>query len=601
MKKILTIFFFSLLLLQNVCFAQFQKQLNSLDVLYKKSVSDSEKVIVLGRVADLYYTYQLNKRGDSVLKEQLLLAELSDNNNLVLLALFGNAITNISEFASAESFNNIISFLEKGIYFAKSQNRYDYLAIGYTRLANVQRKRGNFDQALYQATQALQIIPNIKNDSIKAVVYIELGNSYVAKGEAVSGVRNFNNAFDIALELESVPLQSDVYHCFSEMYFVALNNPDLAKEFLQKNLKLNKEKNYALGQIRNYYDLSRVTEEVTYLKKAIALSDSIHHYKYLLEAKILMLYYYFIVDKNSDKALQYLETEPDIKESYVSAGVGNYYQTKGYIYFFTNQFDSALNYFKLAEYDFIKNFDDKRSRALFNYIADTYKGLYDLPNATAYYIKALNLSKKTNDVKFIAPILNSLSAIYEQQEEYKKAFYYSKQAKQYSDSLGNLSKARDIALLDVERENRRHEDELRQLAEKQENKRSVQYMAITIAIGLVFIIMLFIGTFPVSKLTIKILGYIFFISLFEFIVLVIDTFLHQITYGEPLKIWLIKIVLIAMLVPLQHFLEHRLTKFLESKKLLEARTNFNFKKWFLKIKKPAPLNDDGFEEGTAVL
>jgi hypothetical protein len=126
-------------------------------------------------------------------------------------------------------------------------------------------------------------------------------------------------------------------------------------------------------------------------------------------------------------------------------------------------------------------------------------------------------------------------------------------------------------------------------------------MAITIAIGVVFVLMLIIGMFPVSKLTIKILGYIFFISLFEFIVLVIDTFLHRITHGEPLKIWLIKIVLIAMLVPLQHGLEHRLIKFLESRRLLKARTAFSFQKWWKKIKKPTPVKEADFEEGTAVL
>jgi ABC-type Fe3+-siderophore transport system permease subunit len=126
-------------------------------------------------------------------------------------------------------------------------------------------------------------------------------------------------------------------------------------------------------------------------------------------------------------------------------------------------------------------------------------------------------------------------------------------------------------------------------------------MAITIAIGVIFAVMLVLGMFPISKVTIKLLGYFFFISLFEFIVLVIDTFLHKITHGEPLKIWLIKIFLIALLVPIQHFLEHRLIKFLESRKLLEARTRINLKKWFQKVKKPAPVKEADFEEGTAVL
>ncbi len=113
--------------------------------------------------------------------------------------------------------------------------------------------------------------------------------------------------------------------------------------------------------------------------------------------------------------------------------------------------------------------------------------------------------------------------------------------------------------------------------------------------------MLIIGMFPVSKLTIKILGYISFISLFEFIVLLIDTVLHKLTHGEPLKIWLIKIVLIAMLVPIQHFLEHRLIKYLESRKLMKARTKFTIKNLFQKTKKPAPVKKSHFEEGTAVL
>jgi hypothetical protein len=110
-----------------------------------------------------------------------------------------------------------------------------------------------------------------------------------------------------------------------------------------------------------------------------------------------------------------------------------------------------------------------------------------------------------------------------------------------------------------------------------------------------------IGMFPVSKLTIKLLGYIFFISLFEFIILLIFSFLYKLTNGEPLKIWLFKIVVIAMLVPIQHFLEHKLIKFLESRKLLKARTKFSLQNWLHKRKKPAPIKKPNFEEGTAVL
>jgi ABC-type multidrug transport system fused ATPase/permease subunit len=207
-----------------------------------------------------------------------------------------------------------------------------------------------------------------------------------------------------------------------------------------------------------------------------------------------------------------------------------------------------------------------------------------------------------NDANSIVLSSEKLSELYEKLGNYKEAFSFSKQAKKFKDSLNNLSKGRDIALLGVERENKKHEEELRQENQRLNNKRNVQYMAISIAICIIFLGMLVMGMFAVSKLTIKLLGYFFFISLFEFIVMVIDnSFLAKVIHNEPLKLWLIKIVLIASLVPVQHFLEHNLIKFLESKKLLEARTKFSFKKWWSNIKKPAPAGEAGVEEDAAVL
>ena len=114
--------------------------------------------------------------------------------------------------------------------------------------------------------------------------------------------------------------------------------------------------------------------------------------------------------------------------------------------------------------------------------------------------------------------------------------------------------------------------------------------------------MFVLGMFPISKVVIKMFGYFFFISLFEFIVLLIDNFfLAHATHNDPLKLWLIKIGLIALLVPVQHFMEHHLIEFLQSRKLVEARTKFSLKRWWQKREKPASLKKTGFEEDTAVL
>jgi tetratricopeptide (TPR) repeat protein len=601
MRRSLTILFL-FLIVSHCCSAQFKKQIDSLSAVSNRLGSDSEKVIALGKLADLYYTFQLNKEADSILNKQLLIADVSNNNNLVLLALFGNTITNINTSTTSEIFNKAIQFVQKGINYAKSITNYEYIGLGYIRMANLLRQRGQYDEALSNANLALGNLHHIKSDSIKALIYIELGNTYQARKEAVFASQSYNSAFDIAIKIKSIPLQSEVYHCFSEMY-MGLGNIDIAKEELKKSLALNKEHNYSEGMVRDYYDLARITDEKFFIEKTIELAHSIRSARYVLQGKVLMFYYYMVAEKNSDKALNYLKSEPDVNQSILNLGIPHYYRTIGQVYYYGNKADSALKYFKMAESEYVNNFGQKLSRGIFREIANAYKQLNDIPNAIQYYSRALELSKQLNDASLIAGLSDSLSNLYEAQGNYTLAFSFSKQSKQFQDSLRKLSEGRDIALLNVERENRKHEEEVRQEQQKLNNKRNLQYMLITIAIAIIFSLMLIMGMFPISKLTIKMLGYFFFISLFEFIVLLIDTFLHRITHGEPLKIWLIKIFIIALLVPVQHFLEHRMIKFLESRKLLKARSRLSLKYWLAKIKtkNQTPAKEVDFEEGTAVL
>lgn len=587
--------------IQNCCLAQFKKQFESLCVVCKKASSDSDKVVALGKLANLYYIYKFNREADSVLHEQLLLADLSEKDNLLLPALFGDAIMNISSSTTSEAFDKTVDFIQKGINYAKSLNNYEYTALGYYRMANVLRKRGQNDNALNNVQLALAILPNIKSDSIKAIIYIELGDTYRLKGETVSACRSYNSAFDIATKIKSVPLQSVIYHCFSEMY-KWLGEPDAAKDELKKSLILDKEYGYSEGLIKDYYDLARLTDEKFYIDKALELSDSLHLYKYNFDARAMMLAYIYVIEKNSDKALRYLETEPDLKQSFLNIGIANYNSIKGNIYLYSGKADSALKYFKLAENDYIQNFDQQQTKSLFFNIAECYKKLNNIPTAIIYYTKVLDLSKKMNDASSIPIASGILSSLYERQGSYQQAFIFSKQAIRYKDSLSTLSKGRDIALLGVEREKRKHEEDLHWQETQLNNKRNIQYLVISISICIIFIGMLVLGMFPVSKVVIKMFSYFFFISLFEFIVLLIDNlFLAHATHNDPLKLWLIKIGLIALLVPVQHFLEHHLIEFLQSRKLIEARTQFSLKGWWQKTKKPATLKEADFEEDTAML
>jgi hypothetical protein len=140
------------------------------------------------------------------------------------------------------------------------------------------------------------------------------------------------------------------------------------------------------------------------------------------------------------------------------------------------------------------------------------------------------------------------------------------------------------------------------LQKRKENiHKNIQFMMMTLVLVVVFFIMLFVGSFQVSKTTVNIMGYFFFISLFEFIVLLIDQFFIKDTVNhQPLKIWLMKIGLIGLLAPCQHFLERNLIALLASKKLIEVRSGAAFKRWWKNLKKSSSGKEE-LEEDTALL
>jgi tetratricopeptide (TPR) repeat protein len=352
----------------------------------------------------------------------------------------------------------------------------------------------------------------------------------------------------------------------------------------------------------DYFDLARLNNDAYFITKAIGLADSLDNFKYLLNAKRLMLVYYYYVQKNVSQALEYLEKEPDLKQSYLNDGVGIYFQTKGNIFLLSGNADSALPYYKKAEPEILKKFEPRASMNIFDQIAESYSGIKNYPMAIDYYLKALKLSEGLNDVAHIAQFSKKLSNLYAKQNNFKTAFLYSSKSDLYSDSLRTLSKGNKIALLGVERENKKHQQDLMQAEKLLTDRRNIQYMAITVALVIVFFLMLFVGSFPVSKLTVKLMGYFFFISLFEFIVLLIDNlFLTHATHNQPLIIWMIKIGLIGLLVPCQHFLETNLIQLLASRRLIEVRTKFSIKKWWTKMKKPASVGVAGLDDDSAVL
>ncbi|HYD21133.1 MAG TPA: hypothetical protein VEB40_06650, partial [Flavipsychrobacter sp.] len=112
---------------------------------------------------------------------------------------------------------------------------------------------------------------------------------------------------------------------------------------------------------------------------------------------------------------------------------------------------------------------------------------------------------------------------------------------------------------------------------------NIQYMGISIVIVLSFIVLAILGSFKVHRVVVKALGFFSFIFFFEFIIMFADHEIHHFTHGEPWKFMLFKIMLIAILLPLHHWLEEKVIHYLVSHRMVDA-SRMSFSSFFRNLK-----------------
>ncbi|MCB0741224.1 MAG: hypothetical protein KDB92_09315, partial [Chitinophagaceae bacterium] len=209
----------------------------------------------------------------------------------------------------------------------------------------------------------------------------------------------------------------------------------------------------------------------------------------------------------------------------------------------------------------------------------------NIPEAIKYNLKSMDIAKASSDLNGMEANAKELKELYQQKANYKLALEYGNLYDSYKDSVNQLGKERDLAVLEIENEAAAQERQEQLQAAALRRKYNLQYMFITIVVVTVFILLIMVGMFKVSTLAIRVMGFLSLIFLFEFIILVLDQKIHHLTHGEPWKIWLIKIGIISFLLPLHHYLEHKLIRYLLSRHLITVRSRISFSNLLKKKKR----------------
>lgn len=559
---------------------------------YRKAASDSERIYHLGKLAGYYYAVREDMTADSFLEKQIMLAEQTRNRKWILSAhfenpryqLLGTVTRTAKNIVTKDASAKTLSYIERALSYAKAIHDDEHIALGYKLLSIFYLNQGEFDQAMKFANHCYSTAIISNNDSLKAVSAAWLGCVYKNQKNILMAYKNYSYAFDIANETRHPVLLPLVYHYFADLYN-KLDRNEEAIDYIFKSIELNKSNNNSAGLVDDYLAMGVLNDYaigVDYLKRAEILADSLGDLFGVIEAR-KFLFAYKMFQQNVNEPLQYLNSNTLLRQVWAKTGPNYLDWILAEVYYYGGEPTGAYPYYQAALPSIDQHYNIQMKQRFFEELASCYRDIDNVPQAIAMYHKTLDLCYTTSSSNFLLSTLNNLSKLYYRQQDYKAAYEYKQQYTEFRDSLNAIAKEEELAVLEIDNMNKKRVKDAELAAIEETRLHNLQYMIITLCIAVSFTALIFFGFFPVSKLMIRILGFFAFILFFEFIILLADHKIHHMMHGEPLKIWLVKIVLLSVLLPLHHLLEERMVHFLNSKKLVAWRNRFSARKMAIAI------------------
>ncbi|MDN3677323.1 hypothetical protein QWY90_08340 [Flavobacterium paronense] len=543
--------------------AQNERLVDSLTRELKKAKDPEAKFKLYQKLSPLVET--MDKYKSSI----LLNAELSNNADLQL-----RTYRFMSQLLGPDSGQ---LYLDKMFALAKEKKNEEYQGWYYLFSGGLQYYlKGNSTKALELIREANTIAVENQLDSLAFEASRMIGYLHNTKGERLLEYKSYMHQLSLAEKIKDGRIALGTYWQMFWFYNTLKQYPK-AKEYALHILETGKKKNWpdwiegGYHLLTHYYTNVGEFETAKYYYNETNKLRKKNHNPITEDNDLLDIY---SNAKDYLKMLRLLQKD-DIKKNYFKKDdISNGYYYYGQLatcYTKLGKKDSAI--YSLQKMKAAIGKDQINKWMYYDFLGNYYKLVNNADSAAVYYGKADSNEGFQNNIEARIERYANLDTLFSNKGDYQKAYHYKTLWMQYKDSAAVLSKDGDLVVLEIENENQRQEAETRA-------SHNIQYMGITAGIASVFILLVLLGVFSSSTTIIRGLSFFAFIFFFEFLILLFDTAIHDLTHGEPWKILSIKIILIAILLPFHHYVEHKVVNHLLQRKKIR------FLNW--KKEKPQP-------------
>lgn len=554
--------------------AQERLMIDSLKKVLELKKTEKEKTETLDLLSRTLMNVDL-KEAEVYGKQLIMTAEESRDRTLMFKAYMSNGIR-CSYFAGSQNYTNrSIEYFNKAYEIARQNRMEKEVGEALLKLSYAHLSIPDYDKALSLCNQAASIITNFKNDSLKAESQNLYGDVYLTGNEKILALRHYFNGLRIA---EQIKIPSLIRSCYKNLsgFYLSIGDHDKAIDYAMlayKQLDKMKDKNVPymkandVNAIGNLYAAKKSHDiAISYFERSLSMADTLKFSTLKIPGYISLLNQYLRMEQPR-RAYEYFTSERglELRSQLIKFGFsGAIDQAFAVIYTDLNKLDSADYFFKRALPYFENNRNEHARIGFFTQLGYYHKKAGNTANAIEYYKKVKEIADRIGLLESSETAAKYLDTLYALSGNYQLASQFNSIYYQYKDSIEKLNKEKELAQIEASDEQYRQQKLQEQIAENTRRKNNIQYMAITIGIAALFVMLVVLGMFKVSANTIRLVGFFAFLMFFEFIFLLFKKNIISITNGEPWKDLAFMIALAAILLPLHHYLEHRVIKYLTS-------------------------------------
>ena len=540
---------------------------------YEKANNDSVRMIKLMKLAHYYYDFLGDENTADSVSEAAIEIALKNYNPNLLIDVYNLYLES----------NDLIVFNDKALDYGLKAEQLSSETVNRrlewrscNNLTGVYLSRYDYEKALRCSNKIQTIANSLDDDGLRVKSYIAMGKANEGMNLKVQAFRHYLDATRLSEKLENKELKLLCYATLSRFY--DLNNlSSKAALYKQKQIDLIKSERPVDSNALYwcYFDIQTITYSSGSNRLNATKINDILDFAYRNNLERLRDYEFsiyrshLIKTKNIAVLMDVYQTKYPMEFQRLRVEDElMYFRLKAYFKEENNEDDSAFYYFQKSEALVQMESNKILQSNFYSRYGQFLMRQEQTDEAIGKFQESYTLAEDASYLQYMLNAAGYLEQLYEEKEDYKLALEYAKLFNALADSIQDLTKKDKLIILEIEHEARQS----KMLAEMDHRetvrRHNLQYMAMIIAIIVIFLILLLISNFKIPTWVFRALGFFSFIFLFEFIILLADNKIHHLTHGEPWKIMVIKIIIIAMLLPFHHWLEHKVVHYLLEHKLI---------------------------------